>query len=245
MRRLRSGSEVRPRITRHPQWQRDARSVVNESPIDPEREERRLREGDREALGALFSEQERRLKRWVESRLDPRLAGRLAASDVVQEIYLDAEKRLEHFRDRPEMPFRVWIRLLADQKMIDVRRRHFGAQARDAGREVSIDGGRAASPNTSAVGLAACLAGDLTSPSRAAIRRETLDQLVGAIEGMDPIDREVLTLRHFDELTNDDVAHYLGIPKGTASKRYVRALGRLRLILEQIPGLLGHSTDVT
>lgn len=210
---------------------------------NPESDERRLREGDREALAALFSEQERGLRRWVESRLDPRLVGRLSPSDVVQEIYLDADKRLEHFRQRPDLPFRVWLRLLADQQMIDVQRRHLMAQARDAGREVSINRGGAASPNTSAVGLAARLAGDFTSPSRAAIRKETLDLLVEAIEAMDPLDRDVLTLRHFDELSNDEVALYLGIPKGTASKRYVRALGRLRVILSQIPGLFSDAAD--
>lgn len=212
-------------------------------PVDLEAEEKRLREaGDRQALAALFSDQEQVLRRWVAARLDARLAARLSPSDVVQEIYLDAEKRLEHFRERPDMPFRIWIRLLADQRLIDVRRLHLGAQARDAGREVSMDRGNPAL-SASAAGLAARLAGDLTSPSRAAIRRETLDTLVKAIEGMDALDREVLTLRHFDELTNDDVAHYLGIPKGTASKRYVRALGRLRTILESIPGLLGDETD--
>ncbi|MDX2035246.1 MAG: sigma-70 family RNA polymerase sigma factor [Isosphaeraceae bacterium] len=215
---------------------------MSESP-DLEAEERRLREqGDRAALAALFSDQEARLRRWVEARLDTRLAARLSASDVVQEIYLDAEKRLDHFRDRPEMPFRIWIRLLADQRLVDVRRLHLGAQARDAGREVSLDRGRAGL-SASAAGLAERLAGDFTSPSRAAIRRETLDLLVEAIESMDPMDREVLTLRHFDELTNDDVAHYLGIPKGTASKRYVRALGRLREILERIPGLMANDDD--
>jgi RNA polymerase sigma-70 factor (ECF subfamily) len=206
---------------------------------DPSSEtERRVREGDRVALAALFSEQQPRLRRWVESRLNPRLNGRMSASDIVQEIYLDAEKRLDHFRQRPELPFRVWLRLLADQRIVEVQRLHLGAQARDVRREVGLG---QTSPNSSAVGLAQRLADDLTSPSSAAIRQEILDLLVQAIDGMDPLDREVLTLRHFDELTNDEIALYLSIPKGTASKRYVRALGRLRMILDGIPGLMDES----
>ena len=201
--------------------------------------ERQLRRGDATALGALFESHRTRLRRWVENRLDARLRGRLSASDVLQEVYLAAAQRLEHYRERPDMPFSVWVRLLADQRLIDVHRRHLGAEARDAGREVSLD---RAGPTTSAANLAARLSGDLTSPSQAAVRHEVHDLLVRTIEAMDPLDRDVLSLRHFDELTNDEVAQLLGIPKGTASKRYVRALARLREILAQVPGLLEPTT---
>jgi RNA polymerase sigma-70 factor (ECF subfamily) len=202
---------------------------------DPLCPEDRVRSGDREALASLFADHEGRLRRWVDRRLDPRLRGRLSPSDVVQETYLAAEARLDHFGERPEMPFAVWVRLLADQRLIDAHRRHLGAEARDAGREVGL---RRGGPGSSAADLAARLAGGLTSPSQAAVRHEVHEILTRAIEAMDGLDREVLSLRHFDELGNDEVAALLGIPKGTASKRYVRALGRLRAILEQVPGLL-------
>lgn len=195
----------------------------------------RARQGDREALAALFAAHSDKLRRWLELRLDPRLRTRVSSSDLVQDVFLAAEQRLEHYRERPDMPFAVWVRLLAGQRLIEARRRHLGAVGRAAGREVSLG---PASPETSAINLAAELAGDLSSPSRAVIRLETHEQLVRAIDAMDPIDREVLTLRHFDEMTNDEVAQLLGISRGTASKRYVRALGRLKTILEQIPGLL-------
>jgi RNA polymerase sigma-70 factor (ECF subfamily) len=202
--------------------------------------ERRIREGDRTALATLYSEHQDRLKRWVEFRLDPRLKGRLSASDVIQETYLAAEQRLDHFRERPEMSFAVWVRLLAGQRLIDAHRRHLGADIRDAGREVSLDvAGRGTSATT--VNLAARLADDLTSPSSAVVRLEQHELLVNAIQAMDPLDREVLALRHFDELTNDEVAQLLAIPKGTASKRYIRALDRLRTILENVPGFLEGS----
>jgi RNA polymerase sigma-70 factor (ECF subfamily) len=205
---------------------------------DPSSRELRVRSGDREALASLFGEHEGRLRRWVDRRLDPRLRGRLSPSDVVQETYLAAEARLDHFGERPEMPFAVWVRLLADQRLIDAHRRHLGAEARDACREVGLGRGG----NSSAADLAARLAGGLTSPSQAAARHEVHEILTRAIEAMDGLDREVLSLRHFDELGNDEVAVLLGIPKGTASKRYVRALGRLRAILEQVPGLLDESS---
>jgi RNA polymerase sigma-70 factor (ECF subfamily) len=183
----------------------------------------------------LFARHEDRVRGWVALRLDPRIQGRVAPSDVMQEIYLAAEQRLDHFRERSDMPFAVWVRLLAAQRLVEIHRRHLGAGARDAKREIGLNG---VSPETSAVNLAVRLAGDATSPSQAALAREQRDLLAQAIEAMDPLDREVLTLRHFDELSNDEVAQLLGIPKGTASKRYVRALSRLRAILERIPGLL-------
>ncbi len=205
---------------------------------DNDSREARVRSGDRDALAGLFAEHEERLRRWVDRRLDPRLRARISPSDMVQEVYLAAEARLDHYRERPDMAFGVWVRLLADQRLIDAHRRHLGAEARDAGREVGL--GRGA--DSGAADLAARLAGDFTSPSQAAMRQEVHEILARAIEAMDPLDREVLSLRHFDELSNDEVAGLLGIPKGTASKRYVRALARLREILEGVPGLLDGSS---
>jgi RNA polymerase sigma-70 factor (ECF subfamily) len=217
---------------------RPAPEPDSERTSEAEAWEQRIRQGDRSALAALYGAHRDLLRRWVEHRLDPRMRGRLSASDVLQEVYLAAEQRLEHFRELPDMPFSVWIRLLAGQRVIDAHRRHLGAEARDAGREVALDRGGA---TTSAANLAERLAGDFSSPSQAAMRHELAEQLARAIEAMDPLDRDVLELRHFDELSNDEVARLLAIPKGTASKRYVRALGRLRTILERIPGLLDGS----
>ncbi len=207
------------------------------APLENELEnwEALVRTGDRTALASLYSAHRERLGRWVNYRLDPRLRARLSPSDVMQEIYISAEQRLEHFSERPGMSFAVWVRLLANQRLVEIHRRHLGAEARDAGREVSCDPAGMAS---SAGNIATRLVGNLTSPSQAAMRQELSDLLVKAIEAMEPLDREVLALRHFDELTNDEVAQMLGIPKGTASKRYVRALERLRAILDQVPGLL-------
>jgi RNA polymerase sigma-70 factor (ECF subfamily) len=113
-------------------------------------------------------------------------------------------------------------------------RRHLGTKMRGAAQEISLH--RGAWPQASSVSLAAQLLGAFTSPSRAVIRAETQLRVQGALNSMDPIDREVLALRHFELLTNGEVAQVLGLSKAAASNRYVRALKRLKEILSAIPG---------
>lgn len=194
----------------------------------------RLEQGDTHVMGELFTHYQDRLWRMVDLRLDRRLHGRVSASDVVQETYIDAQKRVQHFLAKPELPFFVWLRMVASQRLIDVHRQHLGAQMRDAGQEVSlcVSGEFAAT----SICLVDRLAGDITSPSRAAIRGELAAQIELILNSMEPIDREVLALRHFEELSNQEVAAILGIDKHAASKRYIRALERLKDVLEQIPG---------
>jgi RNA polymerase sigma-70 factor (ECF subfamily) len=187
----------------------------------------RVRGGDPAALAELFSRHKPLLRRMIELRLDPRLNGRVSPSDILQEAWLDALRRIQHFAARPEMPFLVWLRLIAVQRMIDVHRQHLGAAMRNAGKEA---------PPPSTAMLAAHVAGGLTSPSQAAIRRETLERLEDALERMDATDREVLALRHFEELSNHETAAALGIQPAAASKRYVRALSLLREALSVLPG---------
>src|SRR5262245_48783059 len=181
----------------------------------------RLQGDDDAAFGPLFEGQRDRLRRMVQFRLDPRLFGRVDPDDVVQEVFLDAQQRLYAFRADPQsLPF--WLRLVAQQTLIDLHRRHLGAGKRSAKRE------RVFAQSQSLSGF---LAGNLTSPSQAAIRDEMRQQLQAALETMDEIDREVLTLRHFEELSNKEVATLLGIGENAASNRYVRALVRLKGLL--------------
>jgi RNA polymerase sigma-70 factor (ECF subfamily) len=153
----------------------------------------------------------------------------------LQEAYIDALKRVGHYLAKPDMPFPGWLRLIVGQRLVEVHRHHLGAKGRDAGQEISLAHG-GAWPAASSVCLAAHLAGDLSSPSEAAMRNETLASLEEALNRMDPLDREVLALRHFEELSNNEVAEVLGIQKAAASKRYVRALARLREALAKLPG---------
>ena len=197
---------------------------------------RRIEQGDESTLIELFARHRDRLKRMVSLRLDRRLRGRIDASDVLQEAYLDVRKRLsEYARDPVAMPFHLWLRLIAGQKLTDVHRAHLGTQMRDAGQEVSLH--RGPFPQASSISLAAQLLGRMTSASKAAIRAEHKLIVQEALNGMDPIDREVLTLRHFEHLSNEETALVLGLNKSAASNRYIRALRRLKEILSSIPGL--------
>jgi RNA polymerase sigma-70 factor (ECF subfamily) len=194
--------------------------------------------GDQAALEELFSRYRKRLKRMVRLRLSRHLQGRLDDSDVLQEAYLEASKRLpDYLRDRP-LPFFLWLRHITGQKLIDVHRRHLGAKMRDVGCEVSLH--RGAMPAASSASLAAQLLGRLTSPSQAAVKAETRIRVQEALNGMDPLDREVLALRHFEQLSNAEVAQTLGINESTASSRYLRALKRLKDDLGNVPGLFGN-----
>jgi RNA polymerase sigma-70 factor, ECF subfamily len=192
----------------------------------------RLRAGDHSALAELFDRHREKLRRMVQLRLDSRLAGRVSASDVLQEAYIDALKRVDHYCDKPDQPFFGWLRLVVGQRLADVHREHL-AQKRNASRDVAIHGG---APGAESACIAAMLLGNLTSPSHAAAKNEALVKLEAALEQMDPIDREVLALRHFEELSNAETAAILGIEPPAASKRYVRALARLKQILETLPG---------
>jgi RNA polymerase sigma-70 factor (ECF subfamily) len=147
-------------------------------------------------------------------------------------------KRIDHYFDKPDQPFFGWLRLVVGQRLADIHREHL-AQKRNVGRDVPIHAGGADSAC-----LAACLLGNLSSPSHAANRNEVFTRLEQALNQMDPIDREVLALRHFEELSNTETATLLGIQPAAASKRYVRALGRLKQILESIPGFTeGNSNE--
>ena len=192
--------------------------------------------GDESALAALLDGYRGQLRRMIRLRLDRRLSGRVDSSDVLQEAYLDVRKRLDEYaRDPAAMPFHLWLRLVAGQRLTDVHRFHLGAQMRDAGQEVSLH--RGPFPQASSVSLAAQLLGKMTSASHAAIRAEHKLIVQEALNGMDPIDREVLALRHFEHLSNDETALVLGLTKSAASNRYIRALKRLKEILSSIPGL--------
>lgn len=206
-----------------------------ESPVTDSQLDERMRRGDEQALAELFSSQRERLWRIVHFRLDDRLRGRIDPDDVLQEAYLAAVQRLKHYKEGSyTVPF-LWLRAILKQTLIDLHRRHVGAQRRAADRDVALD----ASPyaQASATSMAITLIGKLTSPSQAAVRAEMVATVEQAMATMDTIDQEVLALRHFEELSNTEVAEVLGIEQKAASIRYVRAVRRLKEILAQVSGL--------
>jgi RNA polymerase sigma-70 factor (ECF subfamily) len=190
--------------------------------------------GDKESLGRLLTRHEDRLRRMVAFRLDQRLQGRIDASDVIQEVYVEVSQHLPEYQKQRSLPFFLWLRGVAGNKLRELHRHHLGTQMRDAGREVSLYQG--AMPETSSAALAAQLLGQATRPSEAAIRAEVKIRLQEALNSMDPLDREVLALRHFEQLTPTETAQVLAIKEKAAGMRYVRALRRLKEILASLPG---------
>ena len=195
---------------------------------------RRAAAGEEAALRELFFRHRDRLKRMVHLRLSRRLAGRVDDSDVIQEAFLDAVRRLDEYVREPVLPFFLWLRNLTALKLAEVHRRHLGTQLRDADREVTLH--RGGLPLADSVSLAAQLLGTLTTPSQAVIKAETRLLVQEALNSMDPIDREVLALKHFEQLSTAEIAAVLGLSKAGAGSRYLRAIKRLREILSKIPG---------
>ena len=199
----------------------------------------RIHAGDQHALGEFFARHRGRLLKMVRLRLDRRLQGRLDPEDVLQEAFVDAARRLGEYAADPRMPPFLWLRFLTMQRLQALHRLHLGVKGRDASREVSLFNGSV--PAADSRSLAAQLLGRLTTPSRAAIRAEIQIKIQEALNAMDPIDREILALRHFEELNNGETAAVLGIHKAAASNRYVRALRRLKEIRSPALGMLDDS----
>ncbi|HEX4613050.1 MAG TPA: sigma-70 family RNA polymerase sigma factor [Urbifossiella sp.] len=192
------------------------------------------RNDDEAALAVLFERHRDRLERMVRLRIDRRLQSRVDPADVVQETYLAVRGKFPQYAAKAHLPFFLWLRLEVSQRLVDVHRFHLGTRMRDAGQEVSLH--RGPLPPVSSASLAEHLLGKLTTASHAAIRVELRLRVQEALNSMDPFDREVLVLRHFEELSNSETARVLDIKPTAAVNRYVRALKRLRHVFEGMPG---------
>ena len=212
----------------------------NEPRIDPLEELRQALE-DPQVLGRIWERHADRLLRVVRLRLDRRLQGRIDPADVLQEAFLDVQARLPEYLHQPELPVFLWLRFLTGQRLQLIHRHHLGAQMRDAGREVSLH--RGAMPQATSVSLAEQLLGRFTSVTQAVQRAEMQLILQDAINALDPIDREILALRHFEELSNEETAQVLGLKASAASSRHVRALKRLRDVLRNTRGFFDQQRE--
>jgi RNA polymerase sigma-70 factor (ECF subfamily) len=190
--------------------------------------------GDADGWRSLIALYHDRLHRLVHLRLDPRLRGRLDPSDVLQEAYLDAAKQLLRYVDQPELPFYLWLRQLTTNKLARLHRFHLGARKRDARLEQPLF--RLQLPEASSEVLAEELVGDFTGPDRATQHAESVRRVRDTLDRLDPLDREALVLRHFEQLSGSEAAQVLGISPAAAGKRYIRALTRLKDALAQLPG---------
>ena len=190
---------------------------------------------DRDAeLGRLLELHRRRLLKMVHLRMDPRLKARLGASDVLQDAYVEINQRVGEYLKDPRMPFFLWVRFITAQRMMALHRKHIGAQKRDVRRQVEL-----AMPAATTAALVDHLMAQGTTPTQAMHREEMRFRVERGLEQMAEPDREILVLRHFEELSNAEAAQELGIEPPAASKRYVRALRRLREVLAE-----AESTDV-
>jgi RNA polymerase sigma-70 factor (ECF subfamily) len=184
------------------------------------------RSGDRAAFGALFARHRGALRQFVAVRLDKRLRARVDPSDVVQETQLEAFRRLDDFLQREPMPFHVWIRRTAHERLVDLRRQHIVATRRATGREVPL-------PDRSSLLLARRLVGSTSTPSRQ-LERGELTRRVRQVVGLLPdADREVLFLRVYEGMPYDDIAGILGVEPAAARKRHGRALLKLHALLTE------------
>lgn len=190
--------------------------------------------GDDDAWRRLMAQHRARLRRMIAYRMDRRLQGRVDPSDILQEAYVDATRRLPDYASAPTMPFFLWLRFLAGQRLFEQHRRHLGTRGRDARRDISLHNHRF--PDTSSADLAFHLLSSASSPSGQAARVEQVLLVQQALETLEPIDREVLMLRHFEQLTNGEAAEVLGLDKSAASKRYARALIRVKDVLLTLAG---------
>jgi len=205
-------------------------SIMSEKSSETDDLLKRAAEGNQESWGALLARHSQRLRRLVAFRMDQRLQGRIDPSDVLQEAYLEAWAHLADYFRQPELPFYLWLRGIAGNRTPGL---HFPGFFLGR-REVSIN--RGTMPEASSAALAAHLLGHGTRPSEAAVRAEIKVRLQEALNHMDPLDREVLALRHFEQLSPRETAQVLDVKEKAAGMRYVRALRRLRTILSNLPG---------
>lgn len=190
-----------------------------------------LRNGGQTALATLLSEHRDLLLRIITFRIEPALRSRVDPEDILQEAYIEIARRIDEYVAGVPVSFFVWIRQRTIQTLIDIHRSHF-REKRDAMRDVPL-----VSPNygqTTSLSMARHLADNMTSPSQAAVKSEQSNQLHQALEAMNETDREILAMRHFEHLSNLQVAEVLGITPTAASNRYVRAAAKLSEILRSI-----------
>lgn len=198
------------------------------------------KDGDRSAVNRLLERHRTSLRKLIQLRLDRKIAQRVDASDIVQDVLLEANTRLQDYLSNPRIPFHLWLRQLAKDRMIDMHRRHRGAQRRSLDRERSL-----ASPqfaDQSGFDLMGQLAGHELTPAAAIIRKELETRFLEALEQLGEEDRDIILMRHFEQLGNSEVAEALGLSTAAAGMRHLRALRKLRAILGERPSQSGsHS----
>jgi RNA polymerase sigma-70 factor (ECF subfamily) len=199
----------------------------------------RAGQGDAAAVNGLLERHRTALRRMVELRLDRQVRRRVDASDVVQDVLVDASRRLSEYLATRKLPFHLWLRQMARDRIIDAHRRHKVAGRRSVDREQSM--AAPAFADQSAIDLMGQLRDRELTPAAAATRHELELRFQAAVDRLDEPDREVIAMRHFEQLSNQEVAQALGLSEPAAGMRYLRALRRLRAMFDEVPSLSGHA----
>ncbi|QEL13628.1 sigma-70 family RNA polymerase sigma factor [Limnoglobus roseus] len=198
----------------------------------PEQTDKLLADAEKKEAGAtdaLLGEFREPLRRMIGLRLDPALAKRVDASDIVQDVLLEANQRLTEYLKKPDMPFHLWLRHLAQDRIIDTHRRHRLAQRRSIDKEQALD--RPAWTDESSASLAQQFVDLERTPASEAIQKELQRKLADAVNALDDDDREMILMRHHELLSNQEVAAALKLTEAAASMRYLRAVRRLKAVL--------------
>lgn len=192
----------------------------------------RLRNGDRNAFNELFALHRPQLFRIADFRMDNRLKGRLDTDDVLQQAFLDAQKRISNLQKSPTNSFLVWMRFILRQTIIDFQRKHLVSARRDVSRENRF---YSAFDSDQSVSILIQLVDSMTSPSQTISKQELIERVKSSIQLLSENEREIIALRHFEELSNSEIAETLQISQKNASIRYIRALEKLRISLSNVP----------
>jgi RNA polymerase sigma-70 factor (ECF subfamily) len=197
----------------------------------------RVAECDTAAADALWERHRPALRRMIAPRLDHALARRIDASDVVQDVLLKANQRLAEYLRNPVLPFHLWLRQIARDHVIDAHRRHRQSAKRTVDRERPLKAGSGGAnfDDRSSLDLAAQLCDQALTPAAEALRRELRSRFQDALAQLEDDDREIVLLRHFEQLSNSEAALTLGLSEAAAGMRHLRALRRLRSILGEAP----------
>jgi RNA polymerase sigma-70 factor (ECF subfamily) len=191
----------------------------------------RAKEGNPDAVESLLDRHRDALRRMIQLRLDQKIQRRVDVSDVVQEVLIEANRRLKDYLDNPAMAFHLWVRQIAKDRIIDAHRRHRVSAKRSIDREQAliVPGDN----DHSTMELAGKLCDPSLTPAAAATQREIAKQVELAIGMLPDVDREIILMRHYEQLSNQDIAAVLQLSEPAASMRYLRALRRLRELIDQ------------
>jgi RNA polymerase sigma-70 factor (ECF subfamily) len=188
----------------------------------------KAKQGEPEAVDQLLARHREPVRRMIDMRLDKAIARRVDASDIAQEVLLEASRRLRDFLNKPDLPFHLWLRHIARDHIIDAHRRHRKAQRRTVDREQAM---HAAQADRSSVELIAELIDRELTPATAALRKELQSRFQTVLAELEEDDREIILMRHFEQLSNQEVAAALKLTEPAASMRHLRALRKLRELL--------------